>query len=193
MESGTRVYSLNRIFGFHKREREREWEEGGRKCRMFAKFSNRNHFRRFFSRFRIEKYDKQLLIGTTMRRESLNEKKKKKTPNHRQTVDNTENQHKSSHHSLPTFLIDFLPAFLFGRVDFSHRFYLTRTHFQPNFSISMRVILRASIHFAVQLTRSRRLSISRSFHLHRFYFIHFYCFSTLAYRAIFHHSKLISF
>lgn len=120
-------------------------------------------------------------------------KKKKKTPNHRQTVDNTENQHKSSHHSLPTFLIDFLPAFLFGRVDFSHRFYLTRTHFQPNFSISMRVILRASIHFAVQLTRSRRLSISRSFHLHRFYFIHFYCFSTLAHRAIFHHSKLISF
>lgn len=75
MESGTRVYSLNRIFGFHKRERERM--RGGRQ-----KMPNVRQFEIifgvFFSRFRIEKFDKQLLIGTTMRRESLNEKKKKK-------------------------------------------------------------------------------------------------------------------
>lgn len=108
---------------------------------MFAKFSIRNHFRRFFfPRFRIEKFDKQLLIGTTMRRESL-DKKKEKTPNHRQTVDNTENQHKSSHCRRVSH------PFLSRISSRSSRFFSSLvSHAYPflaKFSISMRVILRA--------------------------------------------------
>lgn len=77
-ESGTRVYNLNCTnleFNANPNENENERERKYRKCRMFANFSMQHRFRFgifFFFSFcslAIEKFDKQLLIGTTVRLE----------------------------------------------------------------------------------------------------------------------------